>query len=92
MNNLLGVGVKGVPCTACTYVAGKVESLIAKHGCNWIFKAEITTACEAALGGFADPLADACAVAFVSQCSNFVSQIEKKIFSPKSACSHLHMC
>ncbi len=84
--------VKSVPCTACQWVAGKVEGMIAKHGCNWLFKAEVTAACETALGGPEDPLADACALAFIGACSYFAGQIQKHAFSPKSACSHLHMC
>lgn len=80
---------KGVPCTACKWVAAKVERIIAKHGCN---KAQISSACEAALGGAYDPLAGICSAAMVSACSYFTEKLNENEFTPQGACEHLHMC
>ena len=80
----------GIPCSACQWVANNAQDAIAKDGCGWLFKNDITKICDSALG--TGILSGICVAAFMGGCSNFAKQIENHVFTPLGACQTLSMC
>ena len=90
-NKNVNPSVKSIKCTACKFAAGKIQNIINKFGCG-LADGAITAACEVAFGGPEDPLADLCAIGFISACPKLAKMIEQKTYTSDKACSIVHMC
>jgi hypothetical protein len=83
--------VASLKCSGCKIAAGLAEKAINKFGCG-LADAAITTGCEVAFFGPEDPLADACAIAFIAACPTLAKWIENKTFTTEKACQLVKMC